>query len=686
MPLQQTSGNVTADAYGGGVAVIPNYIEDVFSTYLYTGNGSTQTITNGIDLSTKGGLVWVKTRSAAGNNFLFDTARGVNNEIRSNSNNAQSTVSNSLTAFNSTGFDIGSAVNVANNNAVTYASWTFRKQPKFFDIVTWTGDGTLYNLRNISHSLGSVPGCVIVKATNASGFWWVSSRLSGTSPQYRTWSSYPNYFATNRTDGSYGVHAEGTNFTDTTFNLSGFGETGTIDGQGGTNLAGVTYVAYLFAHNAGGFGLTGTDNVISCGSYTEGASAQEITLGYEPQWLLMKSSSSTSDWYLYDTMRGMSYTQSNPLVPNTSDPEANFGTGFFRPTATGFTALPGYWGSGVSVIYIAIRRGPMKVPTSGTTVYSASQVNSPGGNQVITNNFSADLVLTAQPSAADDGNKWAFDRLRGSSNVTAYTTILATNLTSAEQSAASLGAGNGKGIGFDSNTTIKDNFWSPDWGPNDNIIWWNFKRAPSFFDEVCYTGNGTSNTAIAHNLTAIPELWIVKARNQGTRNWQVYYNLSSSSYARLILNTTDAGTTGIAYNAGTNLYAQPTSTNLYLMNGFPNTSAETYVSYLFATCAGVSKVTNFTGTGALQTINCGFAAGSRFVLIKRTDSTGDWYVWDSSRGLSSSTDPYLLLNSTAAEVTGTNWVDTTATGFQVTAASGNNVNINGASYIALAVA
>jgi len=117
-----------------------------------------------------------------------------------------------------------------------------------------------------------------------------------------------------------------------------------------------------------------------------------------------------------------------------------------------------------------------------------------------------------------------------------------------------------------------------------------------------------------------------------------------------------------------------------------NGSGATYVAYLFATCPGVSKVTNFTGTGALQTINCGFASGSRFVLIKRTDSTGDWYVWDSSRGLSSSTDPYLLLNSTAAEVTSTNWVDTTSTGFQVTAASGNNVNINGASYIALAIA
>ena len=64
MPLQATSGAASYDAFGGGVAVVPTYIEDVFSTYLYTGNGSTQTITNGIDLAGEGGLVWIKKRDS----------------------------------------------------------------------------------------------------------------------------------------------------------------------------------------------------------------------------------------------------------------------------------------------------------------------------------------------------------------------------------------------------------------------------------------------------------------------------------------------------------------------------------------------------------------------------------------------------------------------------------------------
>ena len=117
-----------------------------------------------------------------------------------------------------------------------------------------------------------------------------------------------------------------------------------------------------------------------------------------------------------------------------------------------------------------------------------------------------------------------------------------------------------------------------------------------------------------------------------------------------------------------------------------NESGATYVSYLFATCAGVSKVGSYTGNGTTQTINCGFTTGARFVMIKRTDDSGDWYVWDSARGISSGNDPYLLINSDAAQVTGTNYVDTTSVGFQVTAAAPAAINANGGSFIFLAIA
>jgi hypothetical protein len=115
-----------------------------------------------------------------------------------------------------------------------------------------------------------------------------------------------------------------------------------------------------------------------------------------------------------------------------------------------------------------------------------------------------------------------------------------------------------------------------------------------------------------------------------------------------------------------------------------NSSSSTFVAYLFATLANISKVGSYTGTGATQTINCGFTGGARFVLIKRTDTTGDWIVWDTARGMTSGTDPYLFLNSDAAEVNANN-VYTITTGFQLVSANANT-NASGGTYIFLAIA
>jgi hypothetical protein len=157
----------------------------------------------------------------------------------------------------------------------------------------------------------------------------------------------------------------------------------------------------------------------------------------------------------------------------------------------------------------------------------------------------------------------------------------------------------------------------------------------------------------------------------------------------LALNLTGGiSTVGAGEILGNNVtYVAPTSTVFTLGSQVQsNNSGATYVAYLFATLAGVSKVGTYTGTGAAQTINCGFTAGSRFVLIKRTDSTGDWYVWDSARGIIPSNDPYLLLNSTAAEVTGTDYVDTTSVGFEITSTAPAAINANGGTFLFLAIA
>ena len=622
------------------------YIEDVFSTWLYTGTGASQTITNGIDLSGKGGLVWMKGRSGATDHAWYDTFRGATFDIGSNLSTGQTTQATGLTAFNSNGFTIGSLAKI-NTSAATYASWTFREQAKFFDVVTYTGNGSN---RTIAHNLGSVPGCIIVKRTDTTGDWQVYHRsLANT-----------EYLVLNST----AAKATGTtrwNSTTPTSTVFSLGTDTTVNANGGT------YVAYLFAHDAGGFGAAGTDNVISCGSFTtDGSGNATVSLGYEPQWVLVKGTGSGFGWSLFDNMRGMPVTgNSLELLASSSSAESGIGSSFFNPTATGF--YTGGFSASQTYIYIAIRRGPMKTPTSGTSVFSP--VTRSAVSTTVTSNINADLLIPQQRNASGLPRAW-LDKLRGK---LAY---LDSTSTGAEYAGgtATLTDWLNTGVLYNSSAGAPAN------NSGTNYVDYFVTRAPGFFDVVCYTGTG-ANTTQTHNLAAAPELMLVKGRS-GATAWQVYSaSLANTEY--LVLNTTAAKATGATrWNSTT-----PTSSVFTIGTAAEvNTNAATYVAYLFATVAGVSKVGSYTGTGALQTINCGFTAGSRFVLIKRTDSTGDWWVYDSARGISSGNDPYILLNSTAAEVTGTNYVDTTATGFQVTAAAPAGINANGGTFIFLAIA
>jgi len=679
MPLQATSGAASYDAFGGGVAAVPNYIEDVFSTWLYTGNGSTQTITNGIDLAGKGGMVWAKSRQSINGYIMYDTARGPypTAGYLGSSDADFPSVSNAeaygnIPTFNSNGYVIGStsSVNVVNVSGQNNVSWTFRKQAKFFDIVTWTGTGV--DGQVIPHSLGVKPSVIIVKRTDTTSNW-----------QYND--ANDNYLILNSTAASAGSNRNGGwipqyNTTATTLTTQNY------SGNSNVNASGGTYVAYLFASNAGGFGLTGTDNVISCGSYTgDGSNGQSVTLGYEPQWLLIKRTDTANSWFLQDNMRPFSVTATEWLQPNTSNAESTGGVAYVSPTATGFTFTSGgaaaYNASGGTYIYIAIRRGPMKVPTSGTSVFKPfTRAGNDTQTDVTGVGFTPDLWMVKDRTQVADFP--FFDRLRGvtkrvvSNSTNAEETFSGSNgLVSLNMDGITIGAG------------ALDGGICNDTGSNYGN--WLLKRAPSFFDEVCYTGNGTAARNITHNLTVAPEMIIVKGRTN-TEQWPVWATsiaYGSNNYLSLASAVASGNTDVLNYNETTNTAVPPTSTT-FTVGTHPrvNSSGVTYVAYLFATCAGVSKVFNYTGNGSSQTINCGFTAGARWILIKRTDSTGDWYVWDSARGIVSGNDPHLSLNTTDAEVTSDDTIDTDSTGFVVNQVSATNVNVSSATYIGLAIA
>jgi hypothetical protein len=632
---------------------VPNYIEDVFSTFLYTGTGPNRTITNGIDLAGKGGLVWIKARSGlAEDNLLSDTARGVNRLILSSSTSAQIFVNSDffLKSFNSDGFTYGNGDGSA--VGTTYASWTFRKQPKFFDVVTWTGSGAN---RTIAHNLGSVPGCIMVKRTDAPADWQVYHHSNTAAPA-------TDYLVLNSTAATVDSNTRWNDTlpTDTLFSL---GTDATVNASGGT------YVAYLFAHNAGGFGLTGTDNVISCGSLTtDGSGNATVNLGYEPQFVIFKSANVAGGWRIHDVMRGWNNSGNDALlIANGANAESFFDYG--APTATGFNTNGGGFDSSQTYIYIAIRRGPMKVPTTGTSVFSPAYTSS---NQRITTNFPVDLQMG---QFTGGGANYAVSRLQGmSTSTTGSMQFLATSSTAAESA-------NTGSIGFNG---FDNTGFSHTLGNFPQRLW-SLRRAPGFFDVICWTGDGTNPRSLSHNLTVAPTLIITKKRNS-TSNWITGYDFASTTYKYFNLN--DTGAANADTYASTPVYGGNPTASVFIVGnqGNINQSGDTYVSYLFASCPGVSKVGSFTGTGATQVINCGFTGGARFVLIKATSTTGDWLVWDSARGIVAGNDPYLAMNSTAAEVTSTDWVDTASTGFELSNAGGNLANSSGVSYIFLAIA
>ena len=622
----------------GGAAL---NVEDVFSTYLWDGAGGTQTIVNGVDL-TEGGLVWAKQRSSTIKHVLSDSERGTTKVLSSNSTVAESTETNGFTSFNSDGFTFGSWAGL-NNNGDTYASWTFRKAPKFFDVITYSGTGSN---QTISHNLGSTPGTIIVKATNNSDdAWYVWHRSLpqfGSNAQYRSvvfldsTSAYSNYsIQTAQPDGS-------NIYVGSTWSTSGY-----------------DYVMYVFAHNDGDgeFGSTADQDIIKCGSYTGNGSTTgpEVDLGFEPQWIMIKRTDSTGGWRMLDVMRGITDSGSQEL--SAQDAAAESGAGNHRVYANGYQPLltgAAYNASGGTYIYIAIRRGPMAVPESATDVFDIATRDATHPSF----DASFDTVdFSFVKNSASTGSWRAFSRLQGQN----YMSFDSTN-AEALYTAAELDHMYG---------------WSYGVGTSSTFYSWMWKRAPNFFDVVAYDGTGAAQN-ITHNLGVVPEMMWIRERSDDAASWYVWHS-SFSANDYIWLNFTNGKLVNSAY-----FPSVPTDTQFSVGTSDDiSGSGDKYIAYLFASLDGVSKVGSYTGNGSTQNIDCGFSSGARFVLIKKTSDTGGWFVYDTERGIVSGNDPYLWLDSTNAENTQTDSIDPHSSGFAVNYA---NTNANGATYLFYAIA
>ncbi len=223
---------------GAGANPKKTYVDDVFSTFLYKGNATNNHhIQNSVDL-TEGGLVWMKDRGSSENHLLVDSEYSFNNSNKYlicniNGGGYSGPVINS---FETNGFKLHSNW-YANNNNNNYASWSFRKAPGFFDVVTWTGNNGTH--RQISHDLGCVPGLILIKCTSTAKDWIVGHReMSATGAD-----SWDEYLQLNE---NYGPTNDGDIFHDTKPTSTAF----TLNNSDKVNLANEDFVAYVFAGGA----------------------------------------------------------------------------------------------------------------------------------------------------------------------------------------------------------------------------------------------------------------------------------------------------------------------------------------------------------------------------------------------------------------------------------------------------
>jgi hypothetical protein len=314
-----------------------------FQTKLYTGNGSTQSITLDGDTDMQPDWVWIKNRSSVTNHEVADSVRGVNKLLKTNDTDAEQSVTTKITSFDSDGFGVGTDANV-NGSGNSLASWNWKETATAgFDIVLYTGNGSN---RTISHSCGAVPKMIIIKDRSAADNWNVYNSSSGNN-------SHMHLNLTNAASGSSSYW----NTTTPTSSVFSLGSNSAVNANGNN------FIAYCFAEKQG-YSKIG-------GSYTGNGNADGVYLhlGFSPSFIMFKRTDSTGAWVLKDNKRDAYNVATKYLYANASDAEStSYNVDF---TANG-VKLRGsdaqFNASGGTFIYMAFAEAPFVTSTGIPTI------------------------------------------------------------------------------------------------------------------------------------------------------------------------------------------------------------------------------------------------------------------------------------------------------------------------------
>jgi hypothetical protein len=293
--LALCTANLPEPTIGPNSDILPS---DVFATVLYTGNGTA--IGSGGKAVTGVGfqpdMVWIKNRDAADQWMCFDSVRGATKYLSIDDTDVEVTDTQSLNTFDADGFTLGSNVAV-NTNTEDYVAYCFKITAGFFDIQPYVGNATA---RTIAHDLGVVPNMYMVKNRDTTNGWYAYvSSLPVTDPETDAMTVHTNAAV---------VDAAYWNDTAPTSSVFSIGSSGTPNGST------YDYICYLFA-DVEGFCKTG---------YYEGngnADGPFEYLGFSPEFHLVKKTSATGSWYVYDTARSTSNEVDDQLLADLPNAE-----------------------------------------------------------------------------------------------------------------------------------------------------------------------------------------------------------------------------------------------------------------------------------------------------------------------------------------------------------------------------
>ena len=637
-----------------------------FNVVTYTGNGGTQSITG---VGFRPDLVWVKKRSAADDNAWFDSTRGAQKEILSNSNAAEATKSAAISSFDTDGFTTGNN-GALNGSGATYVAWCFKanggttssnsdgditstvqaNDTLGFSIAKWTS--TSSNTDTIGHGLSGKPDAVLYKKLSSTGSWFLyTDQIDG------SWDE----LVLNATDAKSDF--SGTYATSTTFRSL-------------TSSAGADWITYSFRSIAG---FSKIDKYTGNGS----VNGPIVQTGFEPAFLMIKRTDGADNWYIVDNARSTSNPREAALFANLQDSEyatyaakTNFySNGFQIVSSDGSTNA-----NGGTFLYMAFAADPDTTTPTLANSFDALTWSGQNSSLTINNGFKTGLLFT---KARTVSHHWGgFDIVRGpgkwilpnesnaeSSGSYGIEEFLATS-TKLYGSFSPSNAASNTYVGYfwkadDNEPTINTD------GTITSLV--NVNDAAGF-SIVKHAGNGTQGATVGHGLSAAPNLIIVKDLT-GANHWMVGNSVSGWTKAmHLDLSNAD--------NAS-NLYwndTSPTSTvfSLGASGSSYNVSGNQYIAYCFRNISGYSKIGGYTGNATSGTnITTGFQPD--FVLTKDLDNNDNWRLYDSARGFNKVLYPAI---SAGEDDNSTGISGVTSTGF--TLGNGNLSNRSGADYIYMA--